>query len=218
MTLSKFPLLLAGTALSLVVACDAAGPNQNQNLRQGATIGAVGGAVLGAITNNDGSIRDRNQAALLGAAIGAGIGGAIGNNLDKQAEELRRSLRSDIGVSNNGENLVVVLSQDLLFATDSTRVSAVSQEELNIVANSLVRYPDTTVNVVGHTDNVGSASYNQDLSERRARAVAAILMNNGVDSARLRTLGAGESRPIASNLSAEGRAQNRRVEIIITPN
>ena len=218
MTLSKFPLLLAGTALSLVVACDAAGPNQNQNLRQGATIGAVGGAVLGAITNNDGSIRDRNQAALLGAAIGAGIGGAIGNNLDKQAEELRRSLRSDIGVSNNGENLVVVLSQDLLFATDSTRVSAVSQEELNIVANSLVRYPDTTVNVVGHTDNVGSASYNQDLSERRARAVAAILMNNGVDSSRLRTLGAGESRPIASNLSAEGRAQNRRVEIIITPN
>ncbi len=149
---------------------------------------------------------------------GAGAGAAIGNNLDKQAEELRRSLRSDVGVSNNGNNLVVILSQDLLFATNSTNVSGTSQNELRTVANSLNRYPNTTVNVIGHTDNVGNASFNQGLSERRAQAVARILLNGGVASSRVRSIGAGENQPIASNLNASGRQMNRRVEIIITPN
>lgn len=218
MKLTKFPLALAAASLTFVAACDPAGPNEMQNTQQGAMIGAGAGALLGAITNNDGTVRERNQAALIGAALGAGVGAGVGNSLDRQAEELRRALRSDVGVSNNGNNLVVVLSQDLLFATNSTQVSGASQNELRIVANSLRQYPNTTVNVIGHTDNVGDAAFNQGLSERRAQAVAAILMSSGVSPARVRSIGAGENNPIASNLNAAGRQMNRRVEIVITPN
>ena len=218
MIFSKLPLVLAASALTLVAACDPAGPNANQNTQQGAALGALGGAVVGALANNDGTVRERNQSALIGAALGAGVGAAVGNNLDRQAEELRRQLRNDVGVSNNGRNLVVVLSQDLLFATNSTAVSAVSQNELRIVANSLNKYPNTTVNVIGHTDNTGSAAFNQDLSQRRAQAVSSVLINGGVSPSRIRTLGAGENQPVASNLNAAGRQANRRVEIIITPN
>lgn len=218
MTFTKFPLVLAVSAMTFVAACDATGPNQSQNTQQGAILGALGGAAVGAIINRNDDTRGRNQAALAGALLGAGAGAAIGNNLDKQAEELRRSLRSDVGVSNNGNNLVVILSQDLLFATNSTSVSGTSQNELRTVANSLNRYPNTTVNVIGHTDNVGNASFNQGLSERRAQAVARILLNGGVASSRVRSIGAGENQPIASNLNASGRQMNRRVEIIITPN
>ena len=218
MTFSKFPLVLAASSLTLVAACDPAGPNQMQNTQQGAVIGALGGAAVGALTNNDGTVRERNQAALIGAALGAGVGAGIGNSLDRQAEDLRRQLRNDVGVSNNGRNLVVVLSQDLLFATNSTQVSSLSRNELAIVANSLQQYPNTTVNVIGHTDNVGDAAFNQGLSERRAQAVASILIGNGVSPSRIRSIGAGENQPIASNLSDAGRAQNRRVEIVITPN
>lgn len=218
MKLTKFPLAVAAASLTFVAACDATGPNQMQNTQQGALIGAGAGAVLGALTNNDGSVRERNQAALIGAALGAGVGAGVGNSLDRQAEELRRALRSDVGVSNNGNNLVVVLSQDLLFATNSTQVSGASQNELRIVANSLNQYPNTTVNVIGHTDNVGDASFNQGLSERRAQAVSAILMGGGVSPSRIRSIGAGENNPVASNLNASGRQANRRVEIVITPN
>lgn len=218
MILSKFPLAIAASALLLVAACDPGAPNQSQNTRQGAMIGALGGAAAGALIGNDGTVRDRNRAALIGAALGAGVGGGIGNNLDRQAEELRRALRSDVGVSNNRNNLVVVLSQDLLFATNSTQVGAQSQNDLMIVARSLTNYPDSTVNVIGHTDNVGSAAFNQDLSERRAQSVASVLRSGGVSSARIRSIGAGLNQPIASNATAEGRQLNRRVEIIITPN
>lgn len=218
MILSKFPLAIAASAILLVAACDPGAPNQSQNTRQGAVIGALGGAAAGALIGNDGTVRDRNRAALIGAALGAGVGGGIGNNLDRQAEELRRALRSDVGVSNNGNNLVVVLSQDLLFATNSTQVGAQSQNDLLIVARSLTNYPDSTVNVIGHTDNVGSAAFNQDLSERRAQSVASVLRSGGVSSARIRSIGAGLNQPIASNAKAEGRQLNRRVEIIITPN
>ena len=218
MKISKFPAIVAAASLTFVAACDPAGPNEYQNTQQGALVGALGGAVVGAALNADGSRQDRQQGALIGAAVGAGVGAGIGNNLDRQAEELRRQLRNDVGVSNNGSNLVVVLSQDLLFATNSTQVSGLSQNELAIVAQSLQRYPNTTVNVIGHTDNVGDAAFNQDLSERRAQAVSNILIANGVSPSRIRAIGAGENQPIASNLNASGRQMNRRVEIVITPN
>jgi len=219
MTLRKFPLVIAAAAMTFVAACDpATSPNQAQNTQQGAVIGALGGAVTGAILNRNDDRRGRNQAALAGAVLGAGAGAAIGNNLDRQAEELRRQLRNDVGVSNNGQNLVVVLSQDLLFATNSTAVSSVSQNELRIVANSLNRYPNTTVNVIGHTDSTGDASFNQNLSERRAQAVSSILISGGVSPGRIRSIGAGETQPVASNDTASGRQMNRRVEIVITPN
>ncbi len=218
MKFTKFPLVVAAASLTFVAACDTSGPNQLQNTRQGAAIGAGAGALLGVLANSGGSVEDRQRGAAIGAALGGGVGAGVGNSLDKQAEELRRALRSDVGVSNNGNNLVVVLSQDLLFATNSTQVSGTSQRELQTVANSLNQYPDTTVNVIGHTDNVGEASFNQGLSERRAQAVASILLNGGVSSSRIRSIGAGENNPIASNLNDAGRQMNRRVEIVITPN
>lgn len=218
MTVKKFPLVLAAASLTFVAACDSTGPNEYQNTQQGAVIGALGGAAVGALTNNDGTIRERNQAALIGAALGAGVGAGIGNSLDRQAEDLRRQLRSDIGVSNNGTNLVVVMSQDLLFAVDSAVVSGGSQSELRIVASSLNDYPDTTVNVIGHTDSTGEASYNQTLSQQRAQAVSSVLIGGGVSPTRVRSIGAGENQPVASNQTEAGRQANRRVEIVITPN
>lgn len=218
MIISKLPLAIAASALMFVTACDGTAPNGNQNAQQGALIGAAAGAAAGLLTNRDRSNADRNRAALLTAVAGAGIGAAIGNNMDRQAEELRASLGNGVGVTRQGDSLIVTLSQDILFAVDSTAVSGASQNDLRTVAQSLNNYPNTTVNVVGHTDNTGDASYNFDLSQRRAQAVAGVLRSGGVSSSRIRALGAGEDQPIASNLNASGRAANRRVEIIITPN
>jgi outer membrane protein OmpA-like peptidoglycan-associated protein len=110
------------------------------------------------------------------------------------------------------------MPEDLLFAVDSDRVSASLQDDLGALANNLRRYPDSVVEVVGHTDNTGTAAYNQDLSSRRAGAVASILISNGVSAGRVRAYGRGEDQPIASNLTVAGRAQNRRVDITIRPN
>ena len=218
MTFKTLPLIAAVSAMTLVAACDPYGPNGNQNARTGALLGAAAGAAAAGITNpDDNTVRERNQRILIGAAAGAAGGAVIGNQLDKQAEELRASLGNNVGVVNTGDQLVVTMANDILFATDSTTVSGAAAAELATVASSLNRYPNTTVNVVGHTDNVGSAAYNYDLSTRRAQSVASILAGNGVSSTRLRTVGRGEDQPVATNLTAEGRQMNRRVEIIITP-
>lgn len=219
MMISKFPLVLAAASLTFVAACDpATAPNNNQKAQQGALIGAGVGAVGALLTNRDRENRDRNRAVVLSSVVGAAAGAAIGNQLDKQAAELEASLGNNVGVVNNGDNLVVTLSQDILFATNSTAVSGVSQNDLRTVASSLNRYPDTTVNVIGHTDNVGEADFNFDLSQRRAQAVSSILISSGVAPSRVRSIGAGENQPIATNGTPEGRQMNRRVEIVITPN
>jgi len=132
--------------------------------------------------------------------------------------ELRQQLGANVGIVNNGQNLTVTLPQDILFAVDSASLTSALQGDLRSVAASLNRYPETTVNVIGHTDNTGAAAYNQDLSQRRAQAVSSVLVNAGVAPVRVRAIGRGEDQPIASNLTPEGRQQNRRVEIIITPN
>jgi outer membrane protein OmpA-like peptidoglycan-associated protein len=123
-----------------------------------------------------------------------------------------------VSVTNTGSALIVNLPQDILFATDSASLRPDLTQDLAAVARSLMTYPDTTVQVIGHTDNTGSAAYNQDLSQRRAVSVASVLVANGVPNFRVAALGRGEDQPIASNLSEAGRAQNRRVEIIIRPN
>ena len=121
-------------------------------------------------------------------------------------------------MTNTGSELIVNLPQDILFATDSASLRGDLTQDLQAVARSLLNYPNTTVQVVGHTDNTGSAAYNQDLSQRRAQSVASVLQANGVPGGRIVAFGRGEDQPIASNLSVAGRAQNRRVEIIIRPN
>ena len=205
-------------ALFALGACTdpAYGPGgERQRTAQGAAIGAgVGAAIGGTIKSGD----DRVENALIGAAIGGLVGGAIGNSLDKQAQELNQSLSNDIGVIRQGDALIVRMPQDILFPVDSAVVNPGLRADLFTLADSLNRYPDTTVAVVGHTDNTGSAAYNQDLSERRADAVRAVLINAGVSPARIRAIGAGENQPIATNQTADGRALNRRVDITIRAN
>ena len=210
---SKY-LIMATLCAATLASC---APDPNAPPNQNTTTGAVTGAILGGIIGGQGS--GDNTAQVIGGALAGGlIGGAIGNNLDRQAAELRGSIgNSNIGVTNTGSALVVNLPQDILFATDSATLRPDLTRDLYAVANNLQRYPNSTVQVVGHTDNVGAAAYNQDLSERRAASVGAILRSGGVASNRVATYGRGEDQPIASNLSAEGRAQNRRVEIIIRP-
>ena len=218
MTFSRMPLALGLSSLLLMTACvtNGAGPNGNQNSNRGAAIGAGLGALTGVITGD--TVEERRRNATLGAIVGGVAGAAIGNQLDKQEEELRSQLGGNVGIVNNGNNLTVTLPQDILFATNSTAVSGSAQSDIFTLANSIQRYPNTTVNVIGHTDNVGDAAFNLDLSQRRAQSVSSILINAGVSPTRIRSIGRGEDQPVASNLNPQGRQANRRVEIIITPN
>lgn len=216
MTLKKIPLLLAAASLTLVGACATSIPNDGIKTRNGAAIGAGLGALAGIVGGD--TAKERRENAAKGALIGGFIGAGIGSALDQQEEELRAQMGGNVGIVNNGNNLVVTLPQDILFATDSTSVSGASQSDLFTLASSINRYSNTTVNVVGHTDNTGDASYNFDLSQRRAQAVTSVLINVGVAPQRIRSIGRGEDAPVATNATAAGRQQNRRVEIIITPN
>ena len=214
MTVMKFPLILAVASCIALSACtDPAtlGGADTSNTQKGALIGAGVGAVAGQIIGGDA------KSTALGAAVGAAVGGAAGYNLDQQEAELRNQLDGDVTITNTGDRLIVTMPQDLLFATDSFSVRPDLQDDLASVADSLNQYPDSTVQVVGHTDSDGEAGYNQGLSERRAGAVAGILRNAGVPDGRIEVIGLGESQPVASNLNAEGKAQNRRVDIVILP-
>lgn len=217
MTLMKLPLVFAATSLIAVTACSGTGgPNDNVNTRGGAAAGALAGALVGAATGDN--RRERQRGALIGAALGAGAGATIGSALDRQEEELRQALSNNVGITNNGNNLTVTLPDGILFATNSSTVSGRAQNDLFALAQNLNRNPNSTVNVIGHTDNVGEAAFNFDLSQRRAQSVASVLINAGVAPQRIRSVGRGEDAPVASNLTPEGRQQNRRVEIVITPN
>ena len=218
MTLTKtyLALALAGT-LALGACTDpgqlGAGPNDpNRNTKNGALIGAASGAVLGSLIGDD------REAILTGAVVGGAAGAGIGYSLDKQEADLRQSLGNNVDINNTGDRLIVTLPQDILFATDSTAVQPALVGDLQALANNVQVYANSTLQVVGHTDSDGDASYNQQLSEGRANAVANILINRGVPQSRLQVFGRGESQPIASNLTAQGKAQNRRVEIVILPN
>ncbi len=209
--------IMAGLALVAVAACtDPAMVDENngyQKTQQGALIGGLVGAVTGAVVSDD-----KGKGAVIGGAVGALGGAAIGNALDKQEAELRQQLNNDdIQITNTGDRLIVTMPQDILFAVDSSTVNSGLRSDLLTVASSLQQYPDSTVQVIGHTDNTGDAGYNQGLSERRANSVADVLMNGGVAFNRIQTFGRGEDQPVASNLTEEGRSQNRRVEIVILP-
>lgn len=180
--------------------------------RQGAITGALIGGVVG-LAKNDGNIGKAAAGAVIGGALGAGVGGL----LDDQEAKLRQEMGSSATIVNTGSQLIVTLPQDILFATDSAVVRSGLQSDLGALARNLQDYPSTTVQVIGHTDNVGDAGYNQDLSTRRATSVSTILTANGVESYRVHAYGRGEDAPVTTNLTPEGRAQNRRVEIIISP-
>jgi len=216
---AKKPILfVAGASLMLAAACSGPahleGSGEQNRTKNGAIIGGILGAFTGAVVSDK-----KGKGAVIGGALGALGGAAIGNALDQQAADLERDLNNDdVTITNTGDRLIVTMPQDILFAVDSARVNSGLRGDLFTVADSLQSYPDTTVQVVGHTDNTGEAGYNQDLSERRANAVADVLMDGGVAFNRINTFGRGEDQPVASNLTPEGQAQNRRVEIVILPN
>ena len=211
---------LAGSALLILSGCVTPESAANSKPGDNTTAGTIMGGLIGAIAGMEMSSKgDRKKGAIVGAIVGAAAGNAIGQSLDEQAADLRRDLNNNqVNVTNTGSELIVTMPQDILFALDSAAVRSDLRRDLGVVAGNIQAYPNTTISIEGHTDNTGSASYNQSLSQRRANAVASVLMNNGVPPARLGTIGRGENEPVASNLSATGRAQNRRVEIVIRPN
>ncbi|MGH1576689.1 OmpA family protein [Planktotalea sp.] len=214
--------LFAVSAASLLALTACSNPDtmsNNNDFRKtgtGAAIGAGVGVLAGLVTGDDG--KEKKQNALKGAVIGAAGGAAIGNVLDRQAADLQKSLGNDrVTITNTGDRLIVTLPQDILFASDSATLTGGLQSDLVAVANNLQSYPDSTVQVIGHTDSSGEAGYNQSLSVDRANAVTNVLSGAGVPAGRLQAIGRGEDQPVASNLTEEGKAQNRRVEIVILP-
>lgn len=218
MTLSKMSLAVALSGVMVLTACETVTDpnNPNRNAQTAAAIGAGFGAIIGG--NNADNVRDRNRGAVVGALVGAGVGAGIGTLLDRQEAELRQDLGSNAQIVNTGSQLIVTLPQDILFATNSADLTGSLRGDLSTLAASMNRYPNSTINVIGHADNTGSAALNQDLSARRAQAVSSVLIQSGVAPNRIRSIGRGEDAPIATNLTPEGRALNRRVEITITPN
>lgn len=218
MRLKNKPLIMGAVGFLALTACtDPAyqAGGERQRTGQGVAIGAAIGGLLGA-TRESGNDRVRNAA--VGAAIGAAVGGAIGYSLDQQAAELRNDFgNGEIDVINTGNELIVRMPEAILFATDSAQLNSQLRSDLFVLADSLNKYPQSIVTVTGHTDNTGTAAYNQDLSERRAWSVASVLQSGGVAGSRINVVGAGESQPIATNQTVAGRAQNRRVDITITP-
>lgn len=202
----------------------------------GAAVGTGVGAAVGAGLGQ--AIGRSTSATLIGAAAGAVAGGltgaAIGNYMDKQEASMRQALADSEAASINREQqvlaqaeesstrksvdvLTVTFKSDFLFAMNSSTLQPGAYDEINRVAGVLKQYPQTTVQIAGHTDSTGSAEYNQRLSERRAEAIKSALAGAGVDPARLVTIGYGASKPIAPNTTQAGRQQNRRVEIRIIP-
>jgi len=206
------PLLTLALGAALLAGC--ANPDGTANRTgTGALIGAATGAAIGNLVSDE----DRG-ATIAGGVLGAMAGAAIGNQLDQQAAELQQSIGgSGATIVNTGDRLVVSMPEAITFAVDSAEVRPDIRDELFAVSRSLQNYPNTAVQVIGHTDNTGSAAHNQSLSERRAAAVANILVGAGTPAWRIRSFGRGFNQPVASNDTAAGRAANRRVEIVIIP-
>jgi outer membrane protein OmpA-like peptidoglycan-associated protein len=191
-------------------------PNDPNRTRTGALIGAGIGAVAGLLSGGDAV--ERRQRALVGAGIGGLAGGGIGAYQDRQEAALRRDLQgTGVDVVRQGDNITLNMPGNITFAFNSSSLQSQFYPVLDNVANTLGQYNQTVIEVAGHTDNVGSDAYNQQLSVQRANAVASYLGSKGILQQRMMVVGAGESRPIASNDTDAGRAQNRRVEITIVP-
>jgi len=207
-------------AATLLTACYTYDPYSNEKqvskTTKGAGIGAAVGAVAGILTGDDS--RERRKRALIGAGVGALAGGAVGNYMDRQEAKLRQQLQgTGVSVTRNGNNITLNMPGNITFKTDSSDLRPDFFEVLNSVALVLKEYDKTLLEVAGHTDSTGSDSYNQKLSEQRANTVAQYLGSRGVNSQRIITVGAGETRPIASNDTPEGRQANRRVELSLEP-
>lgn len=187
------------------------------NTAKGTAIGVGGGAAVGA---GVGAIAGNTAlGAVIGAAVGGTAGALIGKNMDKQKQQIEQSVpEATVEKVNDGEGLKITFDSGILFATNSSTVSDASKNALSNFATTLKNNPDTYLRIIGHTDNTGKVDYNQTLSEKRAKSVEDFLLYQGVNSGRMAYEGKGIHQPVADNSTAEGRALNRRVEIIIMAN
>jgi outer membrane protein OmpA-like peptidoglycan-associated protein len=203
------------TLLVTILAILLSGCKSMTKSQKGAVIGGTGGAVIGGVVGH--SMGNTAMGAIIGAAAGGVAGGVIGRKMDKQAEEIAKEM-GDAEVIREGEGIVIKFKEKVLFGYDRSDLNATAKTNLDKLKNILVKYPETNITVIGHTDSKGSDSYNQTLSESRATAVTNYASQNGIDKARLTAIGKGESDPIATNDTEEGSASNRRVEFVITAN
>lgn len=212
--------IVVTVAAGLLAACTNVDPytgeQKTSNTTKGAAIGALAGAAIGLATGDNAS--ERRRRALLGAGIGGLSGAAVGQYMDRQEAELRRKLQgTGVSVTRNGDNITLNMPGNVTFATDSSSLDPQFFDVLNSVSLVLKEYSKTVITVAGYTDSRGSSQYNQALSQRRAGTVAQYLTSQGINGQRIVTHGYGEQYPIASNDSAAGRAQNRRVELTLSP-
>ena len=182
---------------------------------KGAAIGAGGGGVLGALIGK--AAGNTALGAIIGGAVGGTAGALIGRKMDRQAAEIKQTVPG-VTVNRQGEGIIVKFDSGILFDIDKTDVKPLAQTNLKKLAVSLQNNPQTDILIVGHTDSTGTAAHNMELSIKRAASVRSYLIADGVDGSRLSTQGKGETEPIADNKTADGRAQNRRVEIAIVAN
>jgi len=207
----KKGLLVGVTAIALL----ASSCKTWNNSQKGTAIGAGGGAVVGGVIGK--MAGNTALGAIIGATVGGATGAVIGHKMDKQAAEIKNEIPG-AKVERVGEGIEVEFNNKILFTIDSYALSTAAQGSLNDLVTILNKYPDTNIEVQGHTDNTGTDAHNMTLSENRANAVANYLKSNGVASSRVTTKGFGESAPKYDNNTEDGRAQNRRVEFLISAN
>lgn len=202
---------------SLFTSCESV-KNTNKTQR-GVAIGAVGGAIIGGILgNNVGKGGNGALGAVLGGVIGGVAGGVIGHKMDKQAREIETALPG-AQVERIGEGIKLVLGENSVrFETNKSTLTTAAKANLDKLVPVFNQYPDTNINIYGYTDSTGTAEYNLGLSDRRAASVKSYLSRSGISASRFTTIGLGIADPIATNDTAEGRTQNRRVEFAIIAN
>lgn len=209
-------LLLSGSlALPGCTTNPYTGESQAGKSGVGAGLGALVGAGVGVLSS---SKKDRGKGALIGAAGGAALGGGVGYYMDVQEAKLREKLQgTGVSVTRNGDQLILNMPNNVTFDSSSAQLKAAGANTLSGVALVVAEFDKTRLNVVGHTDSTGSRELNMKLSRDRADAVAAQLIGQGVSGSRIAISGVGPDQPVASNSTAEGKAQNRRVTITLTP-
>lgn len=192
------------------------GEQQTSKAATGAMIGAAAGALIGIATSDN--AKERKERALRGAGIGAVAGAGVGVYMDVQEAKLREKLASSgVSVTRDGDNIILNMPGNITFGTNESTVSSSFVPVLDSVAEVLKEYKSTMIQVGGHTDSTGADQYNMLLSQQRAQAVANVLIGFGVQPVRMDVVGFGKTQPIASNATESGRAQNRRVELILLP-
>jgi outer membrane protein OmpA-like peptidoglycan-associated protein len=217
-------LITAAAAVALLSGCASQNPYDNQGQAQGSSgisktakyggLGALAGAVAGAAIDHN----NRGKGALIGAAVAGAASAGYGYYADRQEAALRESMaNTGVEVQRQGDQIKLIMPGNITFATDSSNISSSFYTPLNNLGNSFKQFNENNIEIVGYTDSTGARQHNMDLSLQRAQAVSNYLTSQGVDGSRLSVRGAGPDQPIASNANANGRAQNRRVEVNLKP-